>query len=64
MGRKNTESKNQKIAKTKTGNILLLSNCAWKKSKFIKEQEGSRLSSSLGIKTYLSKISLVGPVLF
>ena len=35
-----------------------------KKSKLIKEQEASRLSSSLGIKTYLSKIPLVGPVLF
>ena len=35
-----------------------------KKSKFIKEQEATRLLSSLEIKTILSKIPLVGPLLF
>ena len=35
-----------------------------KKSEFIKEEEASRLLSSLGIKTSLSKIPLVGPLLF
>ena len=35
-----------------------------KKSKFIKEQEAFGLLSTLGIKTPLSKIPLVGPVLF
>ena len=35
-----------------------------KKSKFIKEQEASRLLSSLGIKTPLSKIPLLGLLLF
>ena len=35
-----------------------------KKSKFIKEQEASELLSSLGIKTPLSKIPLLGPLLF
>ena len=35
-----------------------------KKSKFIKQQEASGLLSSLGIKTPLSRIPLVGPVLF
>ena len=38
--------------------------CDSKKSKFIKEQEASELLSSLGIKTPLSKIPLVGPLLF
>ena len=38
--------------------------CGSKKSKFIKEQEASALSSSLGIKTPLSRIPLVGPILF
>ena len=55
--RKNTESKNPEVAKTKNGRIMLLSKCAVcdsKKSKFIKEQEASGLSSSLGIKTLLS----------
>ena len=68
-GRKNTESKNPKVAKTKNGRIMLLSErvvCDTKKSKFIKEQEASGLLllSSLGIKTPLSKIPLVGPLLF
>ena len=46
---------------------MLLSKCAVydsKKSKFIKKQEASGLLSSLGIKAPLSKIPLVGPLLF
>ena len=46
---------------------MLLSKCAVcgrKKLKFIKQQEASGLLSSLGIKTPLSKIPLVGPLLF
>ena len=65
--RKNTEIKNPKVATTKNGRIMLLSECVVcdsKKSKFIKEQEANRLLSSLGIKTPLSKIPLVGPLLF
>ena len=57
--RKNTESKNPKVVKTKNGRIMLLSKCQVcdsKKLKFIKEQEASRLLSSVGIKTPLSKV--------
>ena len=57
--RKNTESKNPKVVKTKNGRIRLLSKCQVcdsKKLKFIKEQEASRLLSSVGIKTPLSKV--------
>ena len=64
---KNTESKNQKVAKTKNRRIMVLLKwemCDSKKSKFIKEKEVSRLLSSLGIKAPLSKIPLVGPLLF
>ena len=64
--RKNTKSKNPKVAKLKNGRIMLLSKCEVcnsKKSKFIKEQEASGLLSTLGIKTPLSKIPLVGPLL-
>ena len=64
--RKNTESKNPKVARTKSWRIMLLSNCAVcdsKKSKFIKQQEASGLLSSSGIKAPLSKIPLVGPLL-
>ena len=63
--RKNTESKNPKVARTKNGRIMLLSKCTVcdiKKLKFIKEQETMRLLRSLGIKISLSRISLVGPL--
>ena len=46
---------------------MILSNfavCDSKKSRFIKEQEASGLLSSLEIKRHLSKIPLVGPILF
>ena len=46
---------------------MLLAKCAvrdGKKAKFIKEQEAGRLSSTLGIKTPLNKIPLLGPVFF
>ena len=63
--RKNTESKNPKVAKTKSGRIMLLSKCAVRdsnKSKFVIEKEVSGLLSSLGIP--LSKTPLVGSLLF
>ena len=61
--RKITESKNPKVVRTKNGRIMLLAKCAVcnsKKYKFIKEQETSGLLSSLGIRTPLSKIPLLG----
>ena len=64
--RKNTENKNVNVARTKNGSIMLLSNCVLcdsKKSNFNKQEEASGLLSSLGIKTPLSKIPLVGPLL-
>ena len=64
---KNTESKNPKIARTKNGRIMILSKCAVcdsKKSKFIQQQETNGLLSSLRIKTPLSRIPLVGRLLF
>ena len=38
--------------------------CDSKKLKFIKEQKASGLSISLGIKTPLKRIPLLGPLLF
>ena len=46
---------------------MILSTCAIcgsQKSKFIKEQEAKGLLSSLGLKTPLSKIPLLGDILF
>ena len=64
--RKNTNNINPKISGSGNGKTML-SNCAIcgsKKSKFIKKQETNGLLSSLGIKTPLSEIPLVGPFLF
>ena len=47
--RKNTESKNQKVARTKNGIIMISSKCAVcdsTKLKFIKQQEANGLLSS------------------
>ena len=55
------------MSRTSNGKTTILSNCAIcgsKKSKFIKKQEANGLLSSLGIKTPLSKILLLGNVLF
>ena len=60
--RKNIESKNAKVVRTKTRRITLLLKCAVrdsKKSKFIKQQEASGLLRSLGIKTSLSKTPFI-----
>ena len=65
--RKNRESENPKVVRTKNGRIILLSTCEVydvKRSKFIKEQEATGLLSRLGIKTSLNEIPLLGPLLF
>ena len=65
-GRKNAKSKNTKFEISKNERIMLLWKCAVpdsKKSTFNKQQEGSGLLSSLNIKTLLSKIPLIGPLL-
>ena len=63
----NTESKNPRVVKTKIERSMVSSNCVvWgiRKSEFIKEQEATRLLSSLGIRTPLSQIPLVARFLF
>ena len=60
---KNAESKNPKVARTKSGRISKCAMCDSKKSKFIKDQEASGLLISLGTKISLSKVPLVGPLL-
>ena len=64
---KKTDSKNSKVAKTNKWKLMILSKCVLfhgQKLKFIKEQEVTWFLSSLGIKTSLSKIPLIGRVLF
>ena len=63
--RKNTESKNQKVEKTKNGRIMLLLKSTVNDSKkFIKKQEPSGLLSSSEIKTLLNKVPLLDRLLF
>ena len=49
------------------GRVMMLSKCAIcgsKKSRFIKHQEAKGLLSKLGIKTPLSKVPILGDILF
>ena len=67
MCKKNTESINPKVLKTTNSKTMILSKCAIcgsKKSKFIKEQQAKELSSNLGLRAPLNKISALGDILF
>ena len=60
--KKNTKNVHAKMNKTKNGKLMFLSKCdicGNKKSRFMKEQEAEGLLSNSGIKTPLSKISLL-----
>ena len=64
--RKDTENIDPKVSKT-SNRIMLLSKCAIcgsKKSRFIKNQEAKGLLSNLGIRTPLSKVPVLGDILF
>ena len=65
--KKNKENINPRVLKTNNSKLMLLSKyaiCGSKESKFIKKQEASGILSSLGLKTPLSKISLLGDIFF
>ena len=65
--RKDTENINSRVSKTSNNRTMILSNCAKcgsKKSRFIKNQEAKGLLSNLGIRTPLSKVPLLGDILF
>ena len=65
--KKYTKNINSQLSSTSNGKLMILSKCAIcgsKKSKFIKKQETKGILSILGIKTPLSKIPLLGYVLF
>ena len=64
--RKKTENKHPRVTMTDKGRVMLLSKSAVcnRRSRFIKKQEASRLLSSLGLRTPISKISLSGNILF
>ena len=65
--RKYTKNINPQVSSTSNGKIMILSKCAIcnsKKSKFVNTQETNGLLSKLGIITPLSKIPLLGDILF
>ena len=65
--RKYTENIDPQVSSTSNGRTMILSKCAIcdsKKSRFIKHQEAKGLLSKLGIKTPLSKIPILGDILF
>ena len=65
--KKHTKNINPEASSTSYGKFMILSKCAVcgsKKSKLIKKQEENGILSSLGIKTSLSKIPLLGDILF
>ena len=65
--KKDTENINPKVSKTSNNRIIVLSKCAIcgsKKSRFIKNQEAKGLLGNLGIKTPLSKVLILGDILF
>ena len=64
---KDTKSRNVKVSNTSNNRIIVLSKCAIcgsKKSRFIKNQEAEGLLGNLGIKTSLSKVPILGDILF
>ena len=65
--RKHTENINPKVSKTSNGRTMVLSKCAIcdsKKSRFIKNQEAKGLLSNLDVRTPLSKVPILGDILF
>ena len=65
--RKDTKNINPKISSTNNGKAMILSKCAIcgsKKSRFIKNQVAKGLLSNLGIRTPLSKVPVLGDILF
>ena len=65
--RKNTKNINPRVSNTSNGRTMVLSKCAIcgsKKSRFIKNQEAKGLLSNLSVKPPLSKVPLLGDILF
>ena len=65
--RKDTENIDPKISSSSNGKAMILSKCAIcgsKKSRFIKNQETKGLLSNLGIRSPLSKVPILGDILF
>ena len=65
--RKDTENIDVKMSSASNRKAMILSKCAIcgnKKSRFIKNQEAKGLLSNLGLRTPLSKVQILGDILF
>ena len=65
--RKDTENINPKILGTSNGKAMILSKfatCGTKKSRFIQNQEAKVLLSNLDLRAPLSKVPILGGILF
>ena len=65
--KKYTKNINPQVSSTSNGRVIILLKCAIcgnKKSKFINKQEAKGLLSKSGVKTPLSKIPILGVILF
>ena len=65
--KKDSENINSRVSNTSNGRTMILSKCAIcgsKKSRFIKNPELKGLLSNLRVRTPLSKVSLLGNILF
>ena len=65
--RKDTDNINPRVSNTSNGRTMILSKyaiCGSKKSKFITNQEAKGLLRNLGVRTPLSKVPILGGILF
>ena len=65
--KKKTRNMDPKISSSSNNRAMILSKCAIcgsKKSKFIKNQKAKGLLSNLGTKTTLTKVPILGDILF
>ena len=65
--KKHTKNIDPQVSSTSNGKLMILSKsaiCNNKKSKFINKQEAKELLSNLGVKTPLSKVPILGDILF
>ena len=60
--RQSRESKTPKFSKASKGKVMILLKCALCEKKMFKKQDFSGLLSNLGLKTSLSKISVLGDI--
>ena len=65
--RKDTENINPRVSNTSNGRTMILSKfsiCGSKRSRFIKNEEAKGLLNNLGSRTPLTKVPILGDILF